>query len=53
MTDENLLSLEVLWAPEDDGSSFTKQEVMDSLEAPRVSGYAAVQTLDLFGMSMS
>jgi hypothetical protein len=53
LTDENLLSLEVLWAPEAQGTPLTKEEVMASLEAPRTSGYASVQTLDLYGMNMS
>jgi hypothetical protein len=53
LTDENLLSLEVLWAPEEEGTPLTKEEVMASLEAPRTSGYASVQTLDLYGMNMS
>lgn len=53
LTDENLLSLEVLWAPEEEGTPLTKEEVMASLEAPRSSGYASFQTLDLYGMNMS
>ena len=46
---ESLLSLELLWAPEEGDRWLKKAEVLESLSIQRDQGYSSVQRLDLYG----
>ena len=46
---DNLLSLELLWAPEKGGDWLKKEEVLEGLSIVRDKGYFSGQRLDLYG----
>jgi len=48
-TADSLLSLELLWAPENGERWLTKDEVLKSMNIRRSRGYASIQSLDLYG----